>query len=266
MSSSNDRLAGALMRYVSPLRSLRQLPVLGSWLSRIGERIVPRDTRTWMRIERGPAAGIWMRLNPRTGLDTLRGAGEPEVQDAMRRHLRPGMTFYDLGANVGFLSLLAARMVGEHGCLVAFEADPEVAARLRENVDRNAFRCAQIVEKAVWSESSTVFFERVEAATSPDRGLGHIAAAAAPNTIEIEAVALDDFVRTAPAPDFIKCDVEGAEVEVFRGAQKLLSEKRPVIVCEIHSEANRRALLSDLNRFGYACEESSARQLLALPR
>ncbi|MCU1243185.1 MAG: methyltransferase FkbM family [Candidatus Acidoferrum typicum] len=169
MSFSSDRLTGALMRYVSPLRSLRQLPVLGNWLSRIGERIVPRDTRTWTQIESGPAAGIWMRLNPRTGLDTLRGAGEPEVQDALRRHLRPGMTFYDLGANVGFFSLLAARMVGERGCVVAFEADPEIAARLRENVDRNGFRYAKIVEKAVWSEASTVFFERVDAATSPDR-------------------------------------------------------------------------------------------------
>jgi len=219
-----------------------------------------------MQIENGPAAGIWMRLNPRTGLDTLRGGGEPEVQDALRRHLRPGMTFYDLGANVGFFSLLAARMVGERGYVVAFEADPEIAARLREHVDRNAFHCAMIVEKAVWSEAARVFFERVDAASSPDRGLGHIAAAMAPNTIEVDTVTLDDFVRTAPPPEFIKCDVEGAEVEVFRGARKLLAEKRPVIICEIHSETNRRALLSDLKRFDYLCEESGTRQLLALPR
>jgi FkbM family methyltransferase len=266
MPSANDRLAGALTRYISPLKSLRQLPLVGNWLSKIGERIVPRDTRTWMQVESGPAAGIWMRLNPRTGLDTLRGLGEPEVQDALRRHLRLGMTFYDVGANVGFFSLLAARVVGDRGSVVAFEADPEIAARLREHVDRNACLSTTIVEKAVWSEASKVFFERADPAASPDRGLGHIAGTATPNAIEVEAITLDDFARTSPAPDFIKCDVEGAEVEVFRGAPKLLAEKRPVIVCEIHSEENRLALLNDLTKFRYVCEQSGARQLLAIPR
>jgi hypothetical protein len=60
--------------------------------------------------------------------------------------------------------------------------------------------------------------------------------------------------------------VEGAEVEVFHGAQKLLAEKRPVILCEIHSEANRRALLAELQSFGYTFQDCSSRQLLALPR
>jgi FkbM family methyltransferase len=266
VASSSDRLAHTFLRYAAPLKSLRRLPVLGDCLSWLGERIVPRNTRTWAQVENGPAAGIWLRLNPRTGLDTLRGAGEPEVQDALRRYARPGMTVYDLGANIGFFSLLAARLVGEHGRVIAFEADPEIAARLREHVDRNRFRCMTVVEKAVWSEASKVFFERVDPTTSPDRGLGHVVNTASANTIEIEAVTLDDFARTSPAPDFIKCDVEGAEVEVFRGAQRLLAEKRPGILCEIHSEPNRQSLLAALQRFGYVCEDSSGHHLLAHSR
>ena len=266
MAHASDRMAQAFMRYVAPLKSLRRLPVLGNCLSWLGERFVPRNTRTWAQVENGPAAGIWLNLNPRTGLDALRGAAEPEVQDSLQRYLRPGMTFYDLGANIGFFSLLAARLVGEQGQVIAFEADPEIAARLREHVNRNKFRCVTVVEKAVWSEASKVFFERIDPATSPDRGLGHVVNASSANTIEIEAVTLDDFVRTSPAPDFIKCDVEGAEVEVLRGAQRLLAEKRPGILCEIHSEANRRVLLADLKQFGYTCEDSTSRQLLALPR
>jgi FkbM family methyltransferase len=264
VASSNDRLAQAFLRYASPLKSFRRLPVVGDCLSWLGDKIVPRGTRTWAQVKNGPAAGIWLRLNPRTGLDTLRGAGEPEVQDALRRYLRPGMTFYDLGANIGFFSLLAARLVGDEGRVIAFEADPEIAARLREHVDRNRFRSATVVEKAVWSEARTVFFERVDPATSPDRGLGHVVNTASPNTVKIEAVTLDDFARTSPAPDFIKCDVEGAEVEVFRGARRLLAEKRPGILCEIHSEENRRALLADLKRFGYICENTTDGHLLAL--
>lgn len=266
MASSSDRLAHAFLRYAAPLKSLRRLPVLGDCLSWLGERIVPRDKRTWAQVESGPAAGIWLHLNPRTGLDALRGASEPEVQDALQRYLRPEMTFYDLGANIGFFSLLAARLVGEQGRVIAFEADPEIAARLREHVDRNGFRCVTVVEKAVWSKGSKVLFERVDLATSPDRGLGHVVNTSSANTIEIEAVTLDDFARTSRAPDFIKCDVEGGEVEVFRGARGLLAEKRPGILCEIHSEANRRALLADLKRFGYSYEDSTGRQLLALSR
>ena len=266
MASMSERLAHALLQYSSPLRSLRRLPVVGNCLSWLGAGIVPRDTRTWAQVKDGPAAGIWLRLNPRTGLDAIRGAGEPEVQNALLQHLRPGMTFYDCGANIGFLSLLAARLVGERGRVFAFEADPEVAGRLRENVERNSCSQVKVVEKAVWSEASKVFFERVDPATSPDRGLGHVAETGSANTIEIEAITLDDFAKSGPAPDLIKCDVEGAEVEVFRGARQLLAEKRPVIVCEIHSEVNRSALLSDLQRFGYVCEQSAARQLLALPR
>ena len=267
MSPANERLARALLRYASPLRFLRRLPVLGNRLSWLGERIVPRDTRTWAQVENGRAAGIWLRLNPRTGLDVLRGAGEPEVQDALLRYLRPGMTFYDLGANIGFFSLLGARLVGEQGRVVAFEADPEVAARLREHVERNKFQSVTIAEKAVWSEGSKVFFERVDPATSPDRGLGHVAATASANTIEIEAVSLDDFARICGAePDFIKCDVEGAELEVFHGAHRLLSEKRPAILCEIHSEDNRRALLAELAGLRYTCENCGDRHLLARPQ
>jgi FkbM family methyltransferase len=265
VGSSSDRLAQAFLRFASPLSFLRRLPVLGNCFSRLGERIVPRDTRTWAQVENGPAAGIWLHLNPRTGLDTLRGAGEPEVQDALRSYLRSGMTFYDLGANIGFFSLMAARRVGEQGRVVAFEADPEMAARLREHIARNKFDWVTVEEKAVWSEASTVLFERVDPARSPDRGLGHVANAASGNTIKVEAVSLDEFARTsATSPDFIKCDVEGAEVEVFRGAQRLLAEKRPGILCEIHSEENRRALVAEFARFGYACKNCGERHLLAL--
>ena len=266
MASVSERLARALLQYSSPLRSLRQVPVIGDCLSWLGTGMVPRDTRTWAQVKDGPAAGIWLRLNPRTGLDAIRGVGEPEVQDALVQRLRAGMTFYDLGANIGFLSLLGARLVGDRGRVFAFEADPEIAGRLREHVERNSCAQVTVIEKAVWSEAGKVFFERVGAATSPDRGLGHVVAGAGANTLEIEAITLDEFAKTAPPPDFIKCDVEGAEVEVFRGAQKLLAEKRPVIVCEIHCEANRSSLLKDLQNLGYVCEQSGARQLLALPR
>ena len=69
-----------------------------------------------------------------------------------------------------------------------------------------------------------------------------------------------------PAPDFLKCDVEGAEVEVFRGAQRLLKEKRLGIICEMHSEENQRILLKDFSQLGYACKPCGTNHILALPQ
>ncbi len=267
MAQVNDRLAQAFLRYAAPLGRLRRIPIVGRCLSWAAEVVVPRRSLTWAQVQHGPAAGIWLRLNPRTGQDALQGAAEPEVQDALELHLRPNMTFYDIGANIGFFSLLAARLVGKHGRVIAFEADPEVASRLREHVECNGSPWAAVEEKAVWSESRRILFARTDPKASPDRGLGHVVNSASADTIEIDAVSLDDFVRTSrAAPDFIKCDVEGAEVEVFRGAQRLLTEKRPGILCEIHSEENRHALLDGFARLGYACKNCGDRHLLALPR
>jgi predicted methyltransferase len=111
-------------------------------------------------------------LNPRTGKIYFEGGGEPEVQEALLQHLRPGMTFYDIGANIGFFSLLAARLVGKEGCVVAFQADPEIAARLREHAERNSLGWITVEEKAVWSEPRTVFSHGPIRPIRPTEGLG----------------------------------------------------------------------------------------------
>lgn len=248
------------------MAKLRRVPVLGPFVRWVSGKLVPRDARVWAQIERGPAKGLWLHLNPRTGSDCLRGKGEPEVQATLETHLRPGMAFYDIGANIGFYSLLAARLVGETGHIVAFEADPEVAERLREHVKRNHFSNISVVQKAVWSESRMVSFARTDPKLSPDRGLGHVVDASAPGNCEVQAISLDDFLPTSFRPDFLKCDVEGTEVEVFRGARRLLTECRPVVLCEMHSEENRHTLLMEFADLGYNCQSLDQNHVLALPR
>jgi FkbM family methyltransferase len=266
VSASQGRLAQLLLRYASPLAGLRRVPVLGKCVSWAGAKLVPRDSLAWVQVQSGPAEGLWLHLNPRTGRNYFEGGGEPEVQAVLREQLRPGMIFYDVGANIGFFSLLAARLVGKEGRVVAFEADPEVAGRLREHVARNAFGWIAVEEKAVWSEPRTVYFARTDPATSPDRGLGHVVAAGSDDTIRVSAESLDDYIKTQRAPDFLKCDVEGAEVEVFRGAQRLLKEKRPGIICEMHSDENQRVVVEEFSRYGYSCKPCGTNHILALPQ
>jgi Methyltransferase FkbM domain len=76
---------------------------------------------------------------------------------------------------------------------------------------------------------------------------------------------VDEYVRKSAVPDFIKCDVEEAEVEVevFRGAKKLLSERPPLILCEMHGEENRQTLLKLFASLGYCCEPCGKNHILA---
>jgi FkbM family methyltransferase len=267
LSFSSGRLGKAFLRFAAPFTKFRAVPVIGPGLRWASAKLLSRDELTWVQVRRGPAQGIWLHLNPRTGHDYFNGDVEPEVQAVLQEYLRPGMTVYDVGANIGFFSLLAARIVGATGRVAAFEADPEIAARLRENAVRNHGAPISVEEKAVWSSSTPVFFARADAEVSPDRGLGHVidndADKPAPSTIRVEAVSVDEYVRQSGAPDFIKCDVEGAEVEVFRGAAKLLNERRPIILCEMHGDKNRQTLLKMFENLGYRCEPCGKNHVLA---
>jgi len=98
MPEPSGRLANLVLRYAAPFFGLRRLPVLGGLLSWTSRRLVQHDSLIWVQIAEGPAKDLWMRVNPRTGQTVQKGNGEPEVQRALAEHLRPGMTFYDLGA------------------------------------------------------------------------------------------------------------------------------------------------------------------------
>jgi FkbM family methyltransferase len=176
------------------------------------------------------------------------------------------MTFYDVGANIGIFSMMAARIVGPGGQVVAFEADPEIADRLREHARRNSFSWVNVEQKAAWRESGTVMFERVDASVSPDRGVGHVVDSRNEQVVTLSAIALDDCSPQYRPPDFIKCDVEGAEGEVFQGARGLLAKQRPRVLCEIHNENSRQAVLREFAHFDYVCENCNENHILALPK
>src|SRR5215218_2287703 len=85
----------------------------------------------------------------------VRGTLEPPVQEALRRLLAPGDVFYDVGANVGFFTLVGARLVGEGGRVVAFEPVPWCAHAVGRNIELNAFAHAQIRAEAVGAQDGS---------------------------------------------------------------------------------------------------------------
>lgn len=255
------------LRHGAGLGRLRRVPLLGALVSRTADALLPRGTRSWVQIQEGGTKGLWMRLNPRVGRDYFLGLVEPRIQQALQQHVRSGGIFYDLGANIGFFSLLGGRLVGPSGRVFSFEADPEIAGRLRENVERNKFSWITVETLAVWSSSVTLPLAHHLAHDSFDRGLSRISMQpTTEKTIQVHSVSLDEYTCSAPPPDFIKCDVEGAEIEVFRGAQNLLAAKRPIVLCELHSPECRAAVLRQLFSLGYTIENLSANHVLALPQ
>ena len=223
------------------------------------------EERIWAKVEAGPGKGLWFELNPRTGQHYLRGQAETVIQKILEERLREGMVFYDLGANIGLFSLLAARLVGSTGQVISFEPDPETAVRLERNIARNGYQNMTVIQGGVWSTTGTRRF-KVADASSPDHGVGRLAAEdAGEKDIAVECVALDDIATKIAAPDAIKCDVEGAEIEVLLGAKQILMEHKPWIVCELHSDDNRIAAGEILKQFNYRIETVDANHFLALP-
>jgi FkbM family methyltransferase len=175
------------------------------------------------------------------------------------------MTFYDLGAHFGFFSLIAARIVGPEGHVAAFEPDPVVFLRLRQNLIQNGFRHTVAESKALWFESTTVPFSCATLAESPDRSLGHISTSPkGANILCVEALSLDEYASCHPAPDFIKCDVQGAECEVLQGAANTLRQWHPTIVCKIHDIHVHYALTANFLDFGYTCYALGPHHVLAI--
>jgi FkbM family methyltransferase len=197
--------------------------------------------------------GLWLRIDPHYELDYLRGRHEPLIQGVLRKQLARGATFYDVGAHIGFLSLLAAKLVGEEGAVFSFEPDPENAERIREHALQNALNQVSVVQAAAWSQSGILPFERCSEFSS--RNTGGVAvtrSGSLQQTIIVEALTLDEFAERHRPPALIKIDVEGGEAEVLKGATRLLTHVRPVLSCEIHNERAQTLIEQQLEQVDYS--------------
>jgi FkbM family methyltransferase len=180
----------------------------------------------------------------------VRGTLEPPVQEALRRLLAPGDVFYDVGANVGFFTLLGARLVGPTGVVVAFEPVPWCARAVARNIEMNGFAHARIRAEAVGEADGGARLLVVgEASWSHLESTGRHADVR--DEIDVRVVSLDSLVGSgaiAP-PDVLKIDTEGAELQVIEGARATIARHRPAIVCELHD--TNAAFVALMDQLGY---------------
>lgn len=187
--------------------------------------------RSEIVVRSGPGKGLRL-AGGAASADYRPGTNEAPVQEAIVASLSPGAVFYDVGANVGFFALLAARAVGPTGRVVAFEPVPEMIAAIGDNARLNGLRVA-VIPLAVGGADGR---ELLHLARHP--GGAALASAGTPpdwrGDLEVEVRTLDSLVAegVVPPPTVVKIDVEGAEGAVLAGMAGLLRASRPVIFCE----------------------------------
>jgi FkbM family methyltransferase len=161
------------------------------------------------------------------------GAYESAVTEVVGSHLRPGGTFVDVGANIGWFTLFAARRVGGRGHVLAVEPNPANCELIRRSAANNGFNQVRLIPAAASNRAGAVALET-------DASNGRIipvdaATTVVPCSYVVPARTIDDMVDEAGLDnvDVIKIDVEGAEPLVVQGAAKTIARWRPVLVCEL---------------------------------
>jgi FkbM family methyltransferase len=206
-----------------------------------------------------PALG-GLRLRVPPGYEEHYGAGyELGMTGALARATAPGAHCADVGAHLGYFTLLMADRAGTTGRVTAFEASPPNAAAVRSTVALNGLEGrVDVVPAAVGAEHGgriVLFSGRrggdMEWSTSTDF-VERERVDARRGDVRVDAVSLDGHFGDEPL-DVLKVDVEGAEGDVLRGARRVLREQRPVVVLEFHRPVGWPAI-GELLDAGYALE------------
>jgi len=222
-----------------PIRTVKFLSSLQwrlPWFRRIYRKIAGAYTGRDATIARGPAKGTRFNSAGATNAGFILGTYEPEVQALYASLLKPGMVVYDVGAHVGFLAMLAAKLVGPRGRVICFEPLPSNIAAIHHNAELNRYANVTVLEVALGNEEGTAEF-----AISADPGWGRLSAAGpgpaeTTGSVNVPVDRLDHVVgaREVPLPNIIKIDIEGGEISMLVGSQKTICEAQPTLLIELH--------------------------------
>jgi FkbM family methyltransferase len=182
---------------------------------------------------------------------------EPATREAILSILKPGSTFVDLGAHLGYFTMLAARQVGPAGRVYAFEPSPGTRQMLERNLsDNHLTGQVVVVDKASSDRKEQLRFLN----TDHPEGNGVALPGEHENVITVEATSLDEYFSALgwPKVDLIKMDVEGQETRTLRGMKELIARNKDLkVIFEYHlGQIDRLNLSKDemfsvLNKLGF---------------
>ena len=189
-------------------------------------------------IAAGDNKGMHMLLDLKVEKDYWLGTYEPELQAAISDLVKPGQIVYDIGANIGFITLLITKRIGSQGHVYAFEALPANVIRLIQNIELNDVeKLVTVIQAAVQDQSGDAEF-----LIAPSTGMGKVDGSAGRDSvdyeeaIQAEGISIDDFIEDTGnlLPDIVKIDIEGGEVLALPGMVKLLHAHHPILLIELH--------------------------------
>jgi FkbM family methyltransferase len=206
-------------------------------------------------IAAGDLAGMQMLLDLKSEKDYWLGTYELELQAAITDLVLPGQVIYDIGASIGFMSLLFAMKTGLNGHVYAFEALPANIERLTDNIELNSFQERVTVVKAAVQVNSgkTDFYPGPSSATGKVAGSAGRSAIEYQPSIQVEGVAIDEFIFTSgnPIPEIVKIDIEGGEILALPGMSRLLHRNHPILLVELHGPEAAHTTWELLNKEDY---------------
>jgi FkbM family methyltransferase len=258
----------------------RVLTLYGRWLPNhpgkwvVLNALARRAQPAWNQPRIARCRGDWFELNLRHWVDRDVYFLQYEYWESklLRRIVRPGWTVADVGANIGYYTLLFARLVGRSGCVYSFEPQASTYAALSRNISLNepgnvrAFRLA--LSDSVGNVPLAATGERPHAT--------HIAADGEASSERVPLITLDSFLVAEGARrlDLVKVDIEGYEMRFLAGAAETLARFRPIVQLELNPhmlarfEASPEAVVKQLADAGYRLyrlRHSRLRPLRALP-
>ncbi|MGH3614024.1 MAG: FkbM family methyltransferase [Pseudonocardia sp.] len=276
--------------YLRKVTRIMGLYRLSFWLLvRVGRQfggIRPRRITRWLgrkAFAAGPSVapttwwtdrwGSQLLLNPFYFLDAniiAFGCHDPSMHRFIENHVKPGMTCFDVGANVGVVALHLARRVGLSGSVHAFEPVSSIRRRLTENTERNGLSTTVKIHPAALSNGSGRAVMAVADETATNQGQASLVNSDNPQLVistEITTITIDEFVESNGVDrlDFLKVDIQGAELLLLEGGSRVFTELSPQILMEVSPEdlggmgKNSRDLLEAVEAYGYRIYELDSR-------
>lgn len=179
---------------------------------------------------------------------------ESHVADAIRRNLKPGDVFLDLGANIGFFTLLAARIVGESGKVISVEPNTQNLQLLYASILENQFNNVKIFPFAA-SDCSQI----LNLTSFGSNGLVGIPTISQSNSQFLQSAVIDELLQNEGKINLVKLDIEGYEPLALRGMDKIIRKHNPVLISEFspwhiehRTDVTSKEYLKQLSQYGYS--------------
>jgi FkbM family methyltransferase len=209
-----------------------------------------------------------IHVSPDASLSFWKPRLNSDLFDLARQFVHPGDSIWDIGANVGLFTIAAAQKAGPNGSVLAVEPDPWLAALLQRTAGAQPSTAApiRILPVAVSHQAGveTLHIAKRNRASNHLASIPeHSQAGGTRETLQVQCITLDSLLdqipdqipdhipdKSPPPPTLVKIDVEGSEIDLLHGAHRLLTEIRPIIMCE-SQHRNRPAVTTILSGYNY---------------